>query len=95
MTAMARSCVQSILKLVNSVIAMVGLAMIMYSLWLIRAWQKSMGHLPFEDPDYSTTPWYVSLSFSGSLITLIAGSGKGPLPFLHLPLSDSLFHQKV
>lgn len=69
MTAMARSCVQSILKLVNSVIAMVGLAMIMYSLWLIRAWQKSMGHLPFEDPDYSTTPWFI-YTFLGLGITL-------------------------
>ncbi|KAM1114300.1 hypothetical protein TB1_046215 [Malus domestica] len=32
------------LKLVNCMIGMVGLSMIMYSLWLIRAWQRIMHH---------------------------------------------------
>ncbi|XP_062007597.1 tetraspanin-19 isoform X1 [Rosa rugosa] len=69
MGGMARSCVQSILKLVNSVNGMVGLAMVLYSLWLIRAWHKSIADLPFEDSDYPTIPWFIYI-FLGLGVTL-------------------------
>ncbi|GMN28045.1 hypothetical protein TIFTF001_001896 [Ficus carica] len=68
MGRMVRSCVQSILKLVNSVIGMVGLAMILYALWLIRVWQKQMGDFPFGDSDYPP-PWFI-YTFLGLGITL-------------------------
>ena len=44
----------------NSFIGMVGTAMILFSMWLIRVWQREIGDLPFEDSDYAG-PWYVSL----------------------------------
>lgn len=58
MTRMARSCMQSLLKLVNSVIGMVGIAMIMYALWMFRVWHKQMGPYPppFFGPDVPA-PW--------------------------------------
>ncbi|PQQ04492.1 tetraspanin-19 [Prunus yedoensis var. nudiflora] len=59
MVGVVRTCVQSILKLVNSVIGMVGLAMIMYSLWLIRSWQKNMGHLSFDHSHHHPIPWFI------------------------------------
>ncbi|ESR60584.1 hypothetical protein CICLE_v10018057mg, partial [Citrus x clementina] len=42
MARIVRSCIQSLLKMVNSVIGMVGIAMIMYALWLLRVWQRQM-----------------------------------------------------
>ncbi|KAG5020917.1 hypothetical protein JHK87_016772 [Glycine soja] len=59
MVRVLRSCIQSILKLVNSVIGMAGLAMILYSAWMIRVWQRKMGELPFgHDSDYPP-PWFI------------------------------------
>jgi len=57
MVRVLRSFIQSVLKLVNSVIGMAGLAMILYSAWMIRVWQRKMGDLPFgHDSDYPP-PW--------------------------------------
>ncbi|PRQ17103.1 hypothetical protein RchiOBHm_Chr7g0191401 [Rosa chinensis] len=50
------------------------LTMILYSLWLIRAWHKSMGYLPFEDSDYPTMPWFIYI-FLGLGVTLCSGHG--------------------
>ncbi|KAK4255494.1 hypothetical protein QN277_008492 [Acacia crassicarpa] len=59
MAGMMRSCIQSILKLVNSIIGMVGLAMILYAVWMIRYWQRETGELPFGgDSDYPA-PWFI------------------------------------
>ncbi|WJX43706.1 Tetraspanin-19, variant 2 [Trifolium repens] len=59
MVRMLRSCIQSLLKLVNSVIGMAGLAMILYSAWMIRVWQRKMDDLPFSHhPDYPP-PWFI------------------------------------
>nr|AAD20922.1 unknown protein [Arabidopsis thaliana] len=58
MVRIVRSCLQSMLKLVNSLIGMVGIAMILYAVWLIRQWQEQMGNLPFADSDHPV-PWYV------------------------------------
>lgn len=59
MVRVVRSCAQSILKLVNSIIGMAGTAMILYAIWLIRVWQREIGDFfPFEGSDYAA-PWYV------------------------------------
>ncbi|CAN0915000.1 TOM2AH3 [Linum grandiflorum] len=59
MTRVMRSCVQSILKLVNSVGGMVGLGMVLYAVWLIRAWQRETGEFPFGDFDNFSAPWFI------------------------------------
>lgn len=67
---MVRSCIQSLLKLVNSFIGMFGIAMIIYGLWMIRAWHRQM-----DDSDYPT-PWfiYTMLGF-GATLCVITCSG--------------------
>lgn len=35
-----RSCLQSTLKIVNSILTMVGLAMVLYSLWMLKEWNS-------------------------------------------------------
>ncbi|XP_050208226.1 tetraspanin-19 [Mercurialis annua] len=54
-----RSCIQSILKLLNSLIGMIGLAMMLYGVWLIRVWQREMGDLPFDDDSDDFAPWFI------------------------------------
>ncbi|KAK6252943.1 hypothetical protein QUC31_014663 [Theobroma cacao] len=69
MVRVVRSCVQSILKLVNSIIGMVGTAMILYAIWLIRVWQREIGDFfPFEGSDYAA-PWFI-YTFLGLGVTL-------------------------
>ncbi|XP_048328805.1 tetraspanin-19 [Ziziphus jujuba] len=68
MVRLVRSFVQSILKLVNSVMAMVGLAMILYAVWMISVWQRHTGELPFGGSDYPA-PWFI-YTFLGLGITL-------------------------
>lgn len=63
-----RSFIQSILKLLNSLIGMVGLGMILYGVWLIRVWQREMGDLPFDDSD-RLAPWFI-YAFLGLGVTL-------------------------
>ncbi|XP_047337211.1 tetraspanin-19 [Impatiens glandulifera] len=59
-SGMARSCIQSLLKLVNSLIGMVGIAMILYGIWMIRDWQRHThgDPSPFIGPD-SPPPWFM------------------------------------
>lgn len=68
MAGILRSCIQSFLKVVNSIIGMVGIAMIMYALWMIRVWQRHMGGSPFVSPD-SPVPWFI-YTFLGLGVTL-------------------------
>ncbi|XP_062107341.1 tetraspanin-19 isoform X2 [Humulus lupulus] len=75
MGRMVRSCFQSILKLVNSVIGMLGIAMILYSLWLIRVWQRQMDEFPFVDFD-NPVPWFIYTSLGlGIALCVITCSG--------------------
>ncbi|CAK7349828.1 unnamed protein product [Dovyalis caffra] len=62
MMRVMRSCIQSILKLVNCVVGVVGIAMVLYAVWLIRVWQREMGDFPFFDEDEDFHPWFVALS---------------------------------
>lgn len=52
---MARSCLQTVLKLVNSLIGLAGMGMILFSLWMIRGWFKQFGGSD------SNPPWYAFL----------------------------------
>jgi hypothetical protein len=52
MGRMVRNCLQSVLKLVNSVIGLAGMGMILYSLWMLRVWFKQI------DNSGSGPPWY-------------------------------------
>lgn len=51
MARMARSCIQSLLKLVNSGLGMVGIALIVYSVWMFRVW------LRYEESAEAPIPW--------------------------------------
>lgn len=69
MARIARSCIQSTLKVVNAGIGMVGIAMIIYSLWMLRLWN---GHL---DSD-SSAPWFIyTILGIGITLCLITCSG--------------------
>lgn len=48
-----RACFQSTLKIVNSVIGLVGMSMILYSLWMIRGWFREMS----PGSSGSSPPW--------------------------------------
>lgn len=43
----------------NSVIGMAGLAMILYSAWMIRVWQRKMDDLPFSHHSDYPPPWFI------------------------------------
>ncbi|WRX26888.1 hypothetical protein QQP08_019375 [Theobroma cacao] len=59
MARILKSCMQSILKGVNLIMGMVGIAMILYGFWMVRVWQRDMGGSPFDDFN-STAPCYKS-----------------------------------
>lgn len=64
-SSLARSCIQSLLKVVNLLLGVAGVAMIMYALWMFRVWEKHMSGrpgpspLPFFPPDESLIPWFI------------------------------------
>ncbi|CAI9772550.1 unnamed protein product [Fraxinus pennsylvanica] len=69
MAPIARNCLQSMLKVVNAGIGMVGIAMIIYSLWMLRVWNR---HL---DSD-SSAPWFIyTILGIGVTLCLITCSG--------------------
>ncbi|KAL3632304.1 hypothetical protein CASFOL_025288 [Castilleja foliolosa] len=53
MAGLARSFIQSLLKLVNSGLGMVGIAMIVYSLWMLRVWFR------YEESAEAPIPWFI------------------------------------
>lgn len=56
MARIAITCLQSFLKAVNLVAGIVGIAMILYGIWMIRVWQRDMEEQSFDDFS-STAPW--------------------------------------
>lgn len=76
---------QSLLKFVNSGNGMMGFAMILYGVWLMRAWQRQMGHLPFEGPD-APVPWYCFLPVLQIISFPISFHFIGLFLFLHMIL---------
>ncbi|KAI3854280.1 hypothetical protein MKW98_024703 [Papaver atlanticum] len=72
MASVMRSCLQSLLKIVNSLIGMAGLALIIYALWLFRVWQKHADHWDSDFP----VPWFIYASFGlGVILCVITCSG--------------------
>ncbi|MQL88632.1 hypothetical protein Taro_021191, partial [Colocasia esculenta] len=67
MGRMGRICLQSFLKLVNSVIGMVGVGMILYAMWMLRVWYRQMNG-DWRGPD-SSAPWFI-FTFLGLGISL-------------------------
>nr|CAB3497130.1 unnamed protein product [Digitaria exilis] len=53
---MVRSCVQTALKAVNSVVGLAGMAVILYALWMLRAWYREVAHLDQRLPDFPPDP---------------------------------------
>ncbi|KAK4745353.1 hypothetical protein SAY87_011665 [Trapa incisa] len=68
MARMVRSCMQSMLKLVNSVIGMVGMAMILYSFWMIKDWERRSSDLP-DIPESWFIYIFLGLGISFCVIT--------------------------
>ncbi|KAI0488232.1 hypothetical protein KFK09_028059 [Dendrobium nobile] len=58
MLRFVRSCLQFLLKLVNSVIGLMGMGMTLYSLWMLRVWYKQVHSFWASGPD-STLPWFM------------------------------------
>ncbi|RRT58862.1 hypothetical protein B296_00034093 [Ensete ventricosum] len=61
-----RSCLKSVLKLVNSVMGLAGMGVILYSLWMLRSWHKHIDGSSFAGP-VSSPPWFVCLAYPGFL----------------------------
>ncbi|KAJ8506138.1 hypothetical protein OPV22_007024 [Ensete ventricosum] len=57
MERMVRSCLQSVLKMVNSVAAFVGVGLILYSLWMINDWFRQTHAFP------TAGAWFIYTSF--------------------------------
>ena len=57
-----RSCVQTALKAVNSVVGLAGMAVILYALWMLRAWYREVADLDQRLP----VPWSATASPSQS-----------------------------
>ncbi|KAL3848863.1 hypothetical protein ACJIZ3_010745 [Penstemon smallii] len=53
MARIVRCCIQSLLKLVNSGLGMAGIAMIVYSIWMLRVWLRHI------ESDHAPIPWFV------------------------------------
>lgn len=56
MARIARACMQSVLKIVNLIVGVAGIAMILYSFWMARVWQRDTEGSSFVDFN-STAPW--------------------------------------
>ncbi|PWA48773.1 hypothetical protein CTI12_AA490680 [Artemisia annua] len=71
MTRVLRSCIQSLLKLVNSFMGIFGMAMIIYSIWMIRAWLREVD----DSSDYPV-PWFMYTMLGlGATLCVITCSG--------------------
>ncbi|KAI8568127.1 hypothetical protein RHMOL_Rhmol02G0173100 [Rhododendron molle] len=57
MARTVKSWLQLSLKLFNLIIGVTGVAMILYSIWMVRAWQLDMDGSSSDDPKFSL-PWY-------------------------------------
>ncbi|EEF43255.1 conserved hypothetical protein [Ricinus communis] len=59
MASVAKTLLRSILKMLNSVMAIVGIAMILYGLWMVRVWQRDMEESSSSDTYDSSALWYI------------------------------------
>lgn len=71
MTRVLRSCIQSLLKLVNSFMGIFGMAIIIYSIWMIRAWLREV-----DDSSDFPVPWFMYTMLGlGATLCVITCSG--------------------
>ncbi|KAK8664746.1 hypothetical protein V6N13_084522 [Hibiscus sabdariffa] len=75
MAGIVKSCMQFTLKSVNLIMAMVGIAMILYGFWMLRVWHRDMSGSSYEDLDY-TAPWFI-YTFLGTGVALCLLTGLG------------------
>ncbi|KAI3439955.1 uncharacterized protein J3R85_004086 [Psidium guajava] len=74
MARIVRSCLQSLMKWVNYVMGMVGVAMLLYGFWMVRVWQRDMDE---GSSFYSTAPWFIYAFLGmGVILCLIAWIGR-------------------
>ncbi|KAL3522255.1 hypothetical protein ACH5RR_015089 [Cinchona calisaya] len=68
-----KRCLQFALKVVNAAIGILGIAMILYGVWMIRVWQRDMDDSSSDDDDDydSTLPWFIH-AFLGIGVALCA-----------------------
>ncbi|WOL05390.1 tetraspanin-19-like [Canna indica] len=70
-----RSCVQSLLKVVNAAIGLAGMGMILYSLWMIRSWSTNIDGSSSGAND-TAPPWFIYTFLGiGIFFCLITCSG--------------------
>ena len=84
---MVRSCVQTALKATNSVVGLAGMAVILYALWMLRAWYREVADLHLHQR--LPVPWSATASpspLSSSSFLLVSRSRP---PFL-FPLALAL-----
>ncbi|KAJ7968544.1 tetraspanin-19-like [Quillaja saponaria] len=73
MATNARTCLQLLLKVVNSMMGMVGIAMILYGLWMVRVWRRETDSI---DEFNAITPWFAYASIgTGAILCLITCIG--------------------
>ncbi|CAN4084041.1 unnamed protein product [Withania somnifera] len=65
-----KSCLQLSLKIANLLIGLMGIAMLIYGIWMIRVWQRDAANSP-SSPDYAHFPWFIH-AFLGVGIALCA-----------------------
>ncbi|KAH0457138.1 hypothetical protein IEQ34_015045 [Dendrobium chrysotoxum] len=65
MAACLRLCLQSTLKILNSVMGLFGMAMIMYSIWMIRSCLRQIGELSRRFSESSSSPSWFIFAFLG------------------------------
>lgn len=74
MARIMRSCLQSLMKWVNYVVGMVGVAMILYGFWMVRVWQRDRDS---GSTFYSTAPWFIYAFLGmGVILCLITWIGR-------------------
>ncbi|KAK3188011.1 hypothetical protein Dsin_027572 [Dipteronia sinensis] len=59
MGRIARSCLQSLMKAMNLIMGMVGIAMILYALWMARVWQRDSQDSSSHHHHHSASPWFI------------------------------------
>ncbi|KAF5955436.1 hypothetical protein HYC85_008292 [Camellia sinensis] len=70
MARTVKSCLQLSLKLVNSTMGILGIATILYSMWMVRAWQLDMEGSTSQSHNFYL-PWFIH-AFAGIGVTLCA-----------------------
>uniref|UniRef100_A0A5B6YY56 Tetraspanin-19-like n=1 Tax=Davidia involucrata TaxID=16924 RepID=A0A5B6YY56_DAVIN len=54
----SRSCLYNSMRIVNLILNLFGVAMIIYSLWLLKKWMQGVFYLPYSSSTIPT-PWFI------------------------------------